>query len=163
MLPKVNRNKVRAYVDLGSQCVTLRREDADRVEIKYTVMEKPLTIGAYGSGRVMPCGEANFNLTVDQATADIPTLIVPNKSQAIPIIVGQPFTEQFHVTVVRRWNTVRISEEDEKGDEIGIPLKSIEISNLPGCPVGVWAKEWTIVSSNYVGFVKLYAMGSAQR
>ncbi|KAL3193122.1 hypothetical protein MRX96_058617 [Rhipicephalus microplus] len=111
MLAKVNGSEVRAYVDIGSQCVTIRREDADRVGIKCTVMEKPLTIGSYGSARVTPRGEANVNPTVDQARADVPVLIVPNESQVITIIVGQPFTEQPHVTVVRRRNSVRIFKE----------------------------------------------------
>ncbi|KAH7933463.1 hypothetical protein HPB49_012905 [Dermacentor silvarum] len=104
MLAKANGHDVRAYVDLGSQCVTIRREDADRIGVKCTAIDKPLTIGGYRSGRVTPCGEANVNLTVDQATADVPVLIVPNESQAIPLIVGQPFTEQPHVTIPRNIN-----------------------------------------------------------
>lgn len=51
LLTKVNGSKVRVYIDLGSQCVTIRSEDADRVGIKCTVMVKPLTIGGYGSGQ----------------------------------------------------------------------------------------------------------------
>ncbi|KAH7967913.1 hypothetical protein HPB52_004026 [Rhipicephalus sanguineus] len=114
---KVNGSELRAYVHLSSQCVTIRRQDADRIGIKYSLIGKPLTIGDYGSGRVTPCGEANVNLTVDQATANVPVLIVPNESQAIPVIVGHPFTEQPHVTIVRRWNTVRIFEEEKNVDE----------------------------------------------
>ncbi|KAL1417894.1 hypothetical protein MTO96_006035 [Rhipicephalus appendiculatus] len=151
MLAKVNGNEVRAYVDLGSQCVTIRREDADRIGIRYSVMEKPLTIGGYGSGRVTPCGQANVNLTVDQATADVPVLIVPNESQAIPIIVGQPFTEQPHVTVVRRRNSVRIFEEEKNVDESDDTLQSIKIPYLPRRPVCLWSKESTVVPPNYVG------------
>ncbi|KAH7937147.1 hypothetical protein HPB49_008169 [Dermacentor silvarum] len=64
MLAKANGHDVRAYVDLSSQCVTIRREDADRIGVKCTAIDKPLTIGGYGSGRVTPCGEANVNLTV---------------------------------------------------------------------------------------------------
>ncbi|KAH8040789.1 hypothetical protein HPB51_012959 [Rhipicephalus microplus] len=71
MLAEVNGNEVRAHVDLGSQCVTIRRKDADRVGIKYMVMEKPLTIGGCGSGRVMLYGVAYVNLTADQATANV--------------------------------------------------------------------------------------------
>ncbi|KAH7955909.1 hypothetical protein HPB52_004980 [Rhipicephalus sanguineus] len=73
----------------------------NRIGIKYSLIGKPLTIGGYGSGRVTPYGETNVNLTVDQATADVPVLIVPNESQAIPVIVGHPFTEQPHVMIVR--------------------------------------------------------------
>ncbi|KAL1454785.1 hypothetical protein MTO96_043660 [Rhipicephalus appendiculatus] len=160
MLAKVNGHEVRAYVHLVSQCVTIRREDADEVGIKYSVMEKPLTIGGYGSGRVTTCGEANVNLTVDQATADVPVLIVPNESQAIPIIVGQPFTEQPDVTVVRRRNAVHIFEVGKNGDEGDDTLQSIKMPDLLRRPVCLWAKEVTVVPPNYVGFVKPYVTGS---
>ncbi|KAH8019664.1 hypothetical protein HPB51_020882 [Rhipicephalus microplus] len=108
----------------------------------------------------MQCGEANLNLTVDQAVADVPALIVPSESQAIPIIVGHPFTEQSSVMAVRRQNTVHIFEEEKNGDESDDTLKSIEIPNLSRCPVCLWAKESTIVSPNYIGFVRLYGTGS---
>ncbi|KAL1445511.1 hypothetical protein MTO96_044985 [Rhipicephalus appendiculatus] len=105
-------------------------EQAYWIGIKYKVIGKLLTIGGYGSGRVTPCGEASVNFTVNQATADVPVLIVPNESQVIPVIVGQPFTEQPHVTVVRRRNTVRIFGE-ENVDESDDTLQSIEIPDLP--------------------------------
>ncbi|KAH7952665.1 hypothetical protein HPB51_028175 [Rhipicephalus microplus] len=145
MLAKVNGNEVRAYVDLGSQCVTIPREDADQVEIKCTVMEKLLTIKGYGSGRGTPCGEANVNLTVDKATADVLVLIVPNESQAITVIVGQPFTEQRHVMVVRRRNTVRVFEEKKNLDESDDTLEFINIPDLPRRLAFLWAKELTVV------------------
>ncbi|KAH7942828.1 hypothetical protein HPB52_001610 [Rhipicephalus sanguineus] len=160
MLAKVNGNELRAYVDLGSQCVTIRRENADWSGIKYSLIGKSLNIGGYVSGRVTPYGEANVNLTVDQATADVPVLIVPNESQAISVIVGQPFTEQPHVTIVRRRNTVRIFEEEKNADEGDDTPQSINIPDLPWRPVCLWAKESTVVPSNYIGFVKLYVTGS---
>ncbi|KAL3247236.1 hypothetical protein MRX96_057172 [Rhipicephalus microplus] len=160
VLAKVDENEVRAYVDLGSQCVTIQREDADQVEIKCTVMEKLPTIEGYGSGRVTPCGEANVNLTVDQVTANVLVLIVPNESQAIPIIVGQPFTKQRHVTVVRRRNTVGIFEEKKNLDESDDTIELIDIPDLPRCPACLWAKKLTVVPPNYVGFVKPYVTGS---
>ncbi|KAL3191892.1 hypothetical protein MRX96_059397 [Rhipicephalus microplus] len=160
MLANVNGNEARAYVDLGSQCVIIRREDADRVKIKHTVMEKPLNIGGYGSGRVTPCGEAKVNLTVDQATTDVHVLIVPNESQAIPVIVGQPFTEQRHVMFVRRRYTVRIFEEKKNLDESDETLQFINIPDLLRRPTSLWAKELTVVPANYVGFVMPYVTGS---
>lgn len=107
-----------------------------------------------------PCGEANVDLTVDQATADVPVLIVPNESQAIPVIVGQPFTEQPHVMIVRRRDTVRIFEQEKNVDEGDDTLQSIEIPDLPRRPVFLWAKDSTVVPPNYVGFVELYVTGS---
>ncbi|KAH7985399.1 hypothetical protein HPB52_025662 [Rhipicephalus sanguineus] len=90
------REAINGIAQLQSQqtatmpCVTIRREDADRIGIKYSLIGKALTIGGYGSGRVTPCGEANVNLTVDQAIADVPVLIVPNESQAIPVTWDNP-------------------------------------------------------------------------
>ncbi|KAH7985183.1 hypothetical protein HPB52_024275 [Rhipicephalus sanguineus] len=83
--------------------------------------------------RVTPCGEANVNFTVNQATADVLVLIVPNESQAIPVIVGKPFTEEPHIMIVRRRDTARIFEE-KNVDEGGDTLQSIEIPDLPRRP-----------------------------
>ncbi|KAL1482609.1 hypothetical protein MTO96_014127 [Rhipicephalus appendiculatus] len=85
---------------------------------------------------------------------------MPNESQAILIIVGQPFTEQPHVTVVRRRNTLRIFEEEKNVDESDHTLQSIKIPDLPRRPVCLWAKEVAVVQPNYVGFVKPYVTGS---
>ncbi|KAH7979493.1 hypothetical protein HPB49_009604 [Dermacentor silvarum] len=94
------------------------------------------------------------------ALTDVPVLIVPNESQAIPLIVGQPFTEQPHVTLVRRGNTLRIFEEQKNVHESYDRLQSIEIPDLPKRPVCLWARESTVVPPNYIGFVKLYVRGS---
>ncbi|KAH6931031.1 hypothetical protein HPB50_021625 [Hyalomma asiaticum] len=154
LLAKGNRHDIKAYVGLGSQCVTIRREDADRIGIILTATDERLTIGGYGSGRVTRCGEATTHVTVDQATADVRVLIVPNESQAIPLIIGQPFTEQPHVTIVRRRNTLRIFDEKINEDE-NDTLQSMKIPDLPQRPVCLWALESTVVPPNYVGIVKL--------
>lgn len=140
MPAKLNGHEVRAYVDLGSQCVTLRQEDADRLKISYSEPAVPFTIGGYGSGRVTPCGETSATIAIDQATADVQLFVVPSSSQSIPLLVGQPFTEQPHVTVVRRRNTVRIFEERENVHENDDTLRSIEIPDLPQRSVCLWAK-----------------------
>ncbi|XP_077534640.1 uncharacterized protein LOC144146572 [Haemaphysalis longicornis] len=160
MPAKLNGHEIRAYVDLGSQCVTLRQEDAERLEISYTKLKESLSIGGYGSGCVTPCGEASATITVDQATADVHLYVVPSSSQSIPLLVGQPFTEQPHVTIVRRRQTVRIFEERENVHETDDTLRSIEIPDLPQRSVCLWAKESTVVPPKYVGFVKLYATGA---
>lgn len=88
ILAKAHGHDLRAYGDVGSRCVTIRREDADHIGMKCLAIDKPFSIGGYISGCVTLCGEANVHLVVDQATADVPVLIVPNKSQAIPLTVG---------------------------------------------------------------------------
>ncbi|KAH6938545.1 hypothetical protein HPB50_010469 [Hyalomma asiaticum] len=155
LLAKVNGHDIKAY----SQCITIRQEDVDRIGRMFTATNKRLTIGDYGSGRVMLCSEANINVTDDQATADVPVLIMLNESQAIPLIVGQPFTKQPHVIIVRRRNTLRIFEEQINTDENDDTLQSIEIPDISKCPVCLWARESTVVPPNYVELLKLYITG----
>lgn len=146
-------------MDLGSQCITLRQADADYLGIAYTKPTDTCKIGGYGSGHVIPCGITQAHLTVDQASAEVPIYIVPSDVQAIPLLVGQPFTDQPHITVVRRKNVVRIFEENESADDEDDRLRGINVPNLPPRRATLWAKESTVIPPGYIGIVTLSAGG----
>ncbi|KAG0426410.1 hypothetical protein HPB47_026477 [Ixodes persulcatus] len=147
----VDGKLVRAYVDLGSQCVTLRKVDADNLGISYNQPSRGCKIGGYGFGHVLPCGITEASVTVDQATARVPIYVVPSEAQAIPLLVGQPFTEQPHVTIVRRRNTLRIFEEQGSSTDDDERLRKIQIPDLPPRSLVLWAKQSVVIPPNYVG------------
>ncbi|XP_064479068.1 uncharacterized protein LOC135392282 [Ornithodoros turicata] len=159
MEAKVNGNSVRSYLDLGSQCVTLRESDASRMQLKYEKLNKPYTINGYGSGQIVPLGETRVSLEVDQATAEVDVYIVSDDAQRIPLLIGHPFTEQNHITIVRRRNVVRVFEEPltENLDADEESLMNMKIPDLPQRRVNLWSAEATVIPSGYVGFVQLQA------
>lgn len=153
---KVNDKVTQAYLDLGSQCVTLRQSDAESLQVAYHELRKPYSISGYGSGKVVPVGEARARIKVDQAVADVELYVVPDDAQKIPLLVGQPFTEQEHVTVVRRRNTVRVFEEPIiDGDNEDASLLDMKIPELPRRRVSMWSSEATVIPRGFVGFVNV--------
>lgn len=52
----LNGRAARAYVDLGSECVTIRRSDAGKLMLKVEPTEHVLR--GYGGAVVRPCAEA---------------------------------------------------------------------------------------------------------
>lgn len=108
------------------------------------------------------CGTANVHITVTQAKAQVPVYIVPDHTQSIPLLVGQPFTEQRHVTVVRRQNTLCRFEEHQDMDEDDNTLSRIQVPTLPQRRVSLWAKDSTVIPPNYVGSVGCFVQHFAE-
>lgn len=124
---------VKAYVDLGSQCITLCHADADYLGVTYAKTTDRCKIGGYGFDYVIPCGISQVHLTVDQASARVPIYIVPNGSQAIPLLDGKPFTDQPHFTIIRRRNVRQVFEESRNAGDEDDQLRYINVPDLSPC------------------------------
>ncbi|KAK9722232.1 hypothetical protein QE152_g19786 [Popillia japonica] len=83
--------------------------------------------------------------------------VVPDQVQQIPLLIGQPFTEQRHVTIIRRRKTLRLFNEPmtNKDEEDGDDWGAKNIPNLPKATVSLWAKYSVVIPQNHVGFVTL--------
>ncbi|XP_064462728.1 uncharacterized protein LOC135373461 [Ornithodoros turicata] len=155
MTALLDGKEVEAFVDMGSQCVTLRKTNADELSVQYSDLSAPFEIHGYGSGKIIPIGKARLELKADEATATVDVYVVPENAQVVPLLIGQPFTEQPHVTVIRRGNMLRNFEEHAHLDEDGT-LQDIKIPALAPRHVSLWAKKKTVIPPNYVGLVTLY-------
>ena len=72
-------------------------------------------------------------LTVDQAKANTEILILPNKVQPTPMLIGQAFTELPNVAVFKQKDYIRLFHERENAeneDDNG-QLTSLEVPKLP--------------------------------
>lgn len=151
---KLDGKAIRSYIDQGSKCVTLRRQDARTLDVRYDKLKNPVTIKGYGMGQVIPVGQLTAELEVDAAKAQVTVFVVPDEAQEIPLLVGQPFTEQPHVTLVKRGKTLRLFEEkmhSEEEDNLG----DMVIPELPTRKVTMWAKDTVVIPPNYVGYITL--------
>lgn len=68
-------------------------------------------IGGYGFSLVLPCEITEASVVMNYATARVPIYVILSKAQVIPLLIGQPITEQPHVTIMRRRSRLRIFEE----------------------------------------------------
>lgn len=61
----------------------------------------------YGNGIVKPLGIFSAKITIE---AKCKIHVVPNSMQAVPLLIGHPFTEQKHVSVLSDHNGLRINQ-----------------------------------------------------
>lgn len=141
----VNGKQMRAYLDLGSECVTLRRSDALQAEIKSCATDRVLR--GFGGSTVWPCGVCRVKLKVDLAEADCDAYIVPDEVQEVALIVGQPFTDLPRIVVVQKKGKLRLF--DEASAELP------QVDQLPARKMAVWAAEATVIPSNEAADVKV--------
>ncbi|KAK9692778.1 hypothetical protein QE152_g34923 [Popillia japonica] len=153
----INGKPIQAYVDQGSKCVLLRRSEAERLNLKYQAIQQNFIIRGYGSGEVKPLGKLEAYVEVDEAKAVTEMFVLPDQVQQIPLLIGQPFTEQRHVTIIRRRNTLRLfnAPMTNKDEEDGDDLRAMNIPNLPKATVSLWPKYSVVIPPNHVGFVTL--------
>lgn len=157
---KVNDHSVEAYVDQGSRCVLLRQKEADEMKLEYSGETLNTVITGYGAGEVRPVGRTTIELEVDEAQGTCEAVIVPTECQGVPLIIGQPFTEQPHVTIVRRRHCLRLFNEPiEQDDEHEEDITSIKIPALKKNVVSLWAQKTVLIPPHHVGFVTLNTRG----
>lgn len=137
----VDEKQVKAYADTGSQLFLMRKSDADQACLTIMSLPNTVEVRGYGEGKLVPLGVVMVQLQVDHATSRVPLHIVPDDAQTIPLIVGQSFTEQPHIVLVKRGNTVRIYEELKEVNDI----YNMDIPNLPSRVVSLWAKQSVVI------------------
>lgn len=114
---KIKGAKIRAYMYIGSKCITLRENEARNLELEIRKLDEPCTIGGYGAGKVNVMRLFGVKLVIDKAKAMVPVYIVPGVAQEIPLIVGQPLTELPDVTIIKRKNYIRVFQESGKVED----------------------------------------------
>ncbi|GJQ67530.1 hypothetical protein Trydic_g8342 [Trypoxylus dichotomus] len=149
---RINRHMVRGYIDPGSKVVTIRKSDAEIVRLKWENMKETFYLTGYGAGKVMPLGESTIDLEVDHAKAVVVVLVVPDEIQTVPVLIGQPFTEQQHITMVKRKDTLTIFEEDKLKNVDKEKKCDFEMPTAVLPEIDLWPNE-NIIPSNYIGFV----------
>lgn len=152
----VNGVPVRAYLDLESQCNLIKELTVKGMGLQIEELEKPVIIKGFGNGKIKINGQLNATIKVDQAEAQTKLLVIEDQYQTIPLIIGQPFTENDYIVIIRRGNTLRIFEDKqfEKSDDC---LKNLEIPDLPKPKINLWANDSCVIPPNFVGFVSVYS------
>lgn len=108
----VNGKPIKSYIDLGSSCVTIRLEEAERNGFTFMESDDLQPLIGYGNGIVKPLGIFSAKIIVDSVEAKCKIHVVPNSMQVVPLLIGHPFTEQKHVSLVSDCNGLRINQLD---------------------------------------------------
>lgn len=81
MAAQLNGKYVMMSLDIRSQCVALRKTDADDMALAYQGIIVPFQIRGYASGWTASVGRTRAQLKFGAATATVDVLIVPDDGQ----------------------------------------------------------------------------------
>ncbi|KAB0793584.1 hypothetical protein PPYR_07661 [Photinus pyralis] len=136
---------------MGSSCITIR--EAETNELKLDVNRGDVThIRGFGQGHVATTGSTRFVLRVDEVEADVKALVVPNHVLEIPLLIGQPFTEQPHVLMVKdNSNLTFLKRIDLNAPKEGFGLSARKIP--------LWATRAVVIPQDHLGHIPVRANG----
>nr|CAI5822132.1 unnamed protein product [Callosobruchus analis] len=143
----VNGELVEAYVDFGSQCTLIKENTVKQLGLVLNPLDRSFKITGFGNGSVKPIAKTYAEIKIDQAKAYAELLVIPDEYQQVPLLIGQPFTEQNHIVVVKKNDQLRLFDND---------LYKIELPALPKPAVNLFVKEKQVLPSNHVGFITVY-------
>nr|CAI5849821.1 unnamed protein product [Callosobruchus analis] len=143
----VNGELVEAYVDFGSQCTLIKENTVKQLGLVLNPLDRSFKITGFGNGSVKPIAKTYAEIKIDQAKAYTELLVIPDEYQQVPLLIGQPFTEQNHIVVVKKDDQLRLFDND---------LYKIELPALPKPAVNLFVKEKQVLPSNHVGFITVY-------
>lgn len=93
-------------MDFGTSVMTINRRTASK--LKLPLMQYTSCIKEFGGGLVGCIGKTEkLKLKIDEIEMHIPFLMVADRFQNIPLIIGQPFKELKEVLVIKNSETLR--------------------------------------------------------
>lgn len=140
----INGNKIDCYIDLGSSCVTLTKSIAEQLKLTYYHDDNLPDLVGYGNGVVRPIGLLTTDIEIDGVCANVKIHVVPDSAQKIPLLVGHPFTEQNHVTIISSSYGLEVKQNTN-------PIFNIETENSGR--INIVATEDEVIPQNYLGYI----------
>ncbi|KAF2903588.1 hypothetical protein ILUMI_02608 [Ignelater luminosus] len=109
----INGITLKAYVDQTSECTTIRQATANH--LKLPVKKDYKVIRGFAGNSFSSIGIVEVPLCIDRAIANVQLCVIPDHLQAIPVIVGQNFTEQSHIVIMKDGEKVRFYQRMDNG------------------------------------------------
>lgn len=136
---------MQAFIDFGSSCNLIRETEARKIG---TAIDESCntSIKGYGSGHVVTLGKVTLPVEVDNVRKTIELLVVPDRLQDVPLLIGQPFTEQSDILVIKTNNKLQFSI---KPNEVLKPKSPDKIA--------LWLIESVNIPPNHVANVEVYS------
>lgn len=139
----LNGRLVRCYVDLGSSVVTLREDTANEMGLTYHETTLNSFVG-YGEGRVQPLDIMTTDISVDGVQVRTDVHVVPRGSQAVPMIIGHPYTENPEVVIISGGGELRVTTKADN---------PMQITPSAADKTTLRASEMHVIPNNYVGHI----------
>ncbi|XP_055847894.1 uncharacterized protein LOC129913311 [Episyrphus balteatus] len=103
---KVGDFKIKAFLDLGADCSTLKLVEANKYNVKRQHCHEVLN--GFGGGTTSSTAKTHQTVTVGDVTMPIDIYIVEDNSQDVPMILGRNFLDSPRVRVVKEFGSLAI-------------------------------------------------------
>lgn len=102
-----------AFVDLGSDVVTIREDEAKRLQIKYNPRVTSRLRG-FGNSTCQTLGERKLILIIDNVDIEVACMIVPKEAQEEKMIIGRSALDQPGIRIVKQEKKLEITRENSE-------------------------------------------------
>lgn len=120
--------KILAFLDMGSECTTLRLSDAHKLDYKIFENCESILCG-FGGEKHQVIGRIHKNIKVDNFEFKTEILVVEDQTQSIPMIIGKNFMDNPGLKIVKRLG--RLDFEQDTTQEKFNGNKSINCGRKP--------------------------------
>jgi hypothetical protein len=101
----VQGSSYRAFIDFGSDVTLIRESTAKELGISHD--QTPTLMKGFGNDVIQSLGSTSLDLSVDGVGATVTFRIVNDNLLEVPVLVGQSFTEQPHISVYKDMNKLQ--------------------------------------------------------
>nr|CAI5870142.1 unnamed protein product [Callosobruchus analis] len=148
----VNGELVEAYVDFG--------------RLVLNPLDRSFKITGFGNGSVKPIAKTYAEIKIDQAKAYTELLVIPDEYQQVPLLIGQPFTEQNHIVVPavnlfvkekqvlpsNHVGFITVYTEDYSNENVFVDAQNYENKFIPRCIITLEHGEAAIPVYNLTAY-----------
>lgn len=122
----IEGKKIIAFIDLGSECCTIRKRDCEENRWKYKANNTVLK--GFAGGRCSAIGSLHKKISVGDVQATTEFLVVPDQTQDVPIIIGQTLLHQPGVKIIKSFGRLDILKDATSTNEDSEHQPTIMIS-----------------------------------
>lgn len=128
-------------MDFGSSCNLIRYTDAKKLNHKIST-DCDVIIKGYGSAYTKALGKIQLDIKIDNVKRNVDVLVVPDDLQDVPVLIGQAFTEQPGLLVLKDNQELKFIEQNPKSNQNKIAL---------------WLKDSVLIPANHVGNLLVFS------
>lgn len=108
----LNDIKIKAFIDLGSELTLIRESEAKDIFKQWDTSDKYPMLG-FGGAVVNSIGSCQAEIKIQDVKATVKCVIVPDLFLKHPVLIGQTFTEQPHVKIIKTNKELLFENSDD--------------------------------------------------
>jgi hypothetical protein len=94
----INGISKRCFIDFGSHATIIKDSETHNISCEWYMGDNLPVLKGFGGSIVKVLRTGTISLVIDGVEAKVEILVVPDSAMSVPLLVGQSFTEQQHIS-----------------------------------------------------------------